>query len=390
MNVERYNERRYRVLSSIPKKFFKDHYNPLEILKKGCSYSLIIALRNNGKSTSMLILILYAWQYFEYPSCWMRRLRESLTIKNAGHMFDTAFKIVPNKHKYDGYVYKSGQFMGYWEDDKGRKKYDKPFCYTHSLTSQESQKGTKDIPNLLFIVFDEFMARDYYLPNEFITFSNALSTIFRECYDATIVMLGNPVSWACPYFDEMGISKVRDIKQGTIKLFKADNSNTSVALEICGETQKNTKTDIINSRFFGFNNLQLESIRTGAWELPMYPHLDSNRSNDKILDRSCYVIYDNETFCIEIRATDLDDIYAFVRPFTDDLDFDDERVYRVYRVKSTDGYIHRKTAAFYDSSNKADRLIWGRCYRGCKMFYNSNMTGETIRLFLQDYLPSRI
>ena len=227
MNIEKYNDRRMRVLNSIPKRFFKGHYNPIDILKKGATYSMIIALRNNGKSTALLILILYAWQMFDYPSCWMRRRKESLTSKHIGSMFDTAFKIVPNKKKYDGYQLKNGSFCGYWIREKNKKEYDKPFCYTHSLSAQETQKGTKDIPNLLFIVFDEFMARDMYLQNEFINFINALSTIFRECYDASIVMLGNPVTWACPYFDEMGIKKVRDIKQGTIKVYKASNTNTT-------------------------------------------------------------------------------------------------------------------------------------------------------------------
>ena len=141
-----YNTRRNRVLNSIPKRYFKNHYNPLEILKKGASYSMIIALRNNGKSTAMCILIMYAWQYFDYPSCWLRRLKESLTPKNISMLFDTAFKIVPNKKKYDGISYRSGRFCGYWISEKNRKVYDEPFCYTQSLTSQEAQKGTRQSP----------------------------------------------------------------------------------------------------------------------------------------------------------------------------------------------------------------------------------------------------
>ena len=388
MNIEKYNDRRMRVLNSIPKRFFKGHYNPIDILKKGATYSMIIALRNNGKSTALLILILYAWQMFDYPSCWMRRRKESLTSKHIGSMFDTAFKIVPNKKKYDGYQLKNGAFCGYWIRDKNKKEYDKPFCYTHSLSAQETQKGTKDIPNLLFIVFDEFMARDMYLQNEFINFINALSTIFRECYDASIVMLGNPVTWACPYFDEMGIKKVRDIKQGTIKVYKASNTNTTVALEVCGENQRNVKTDIINDRFFGFENNQIESIRSGAWELPYYPHLTRDNSNDSILDRSCYIRYDNEVYCIEIRRHD-NNIYAYVRPYTSDLDIDDNRVYRVYVQTTNTGILHQKAHNRLLSNDRADKLIWG-LYKSNKMFYSSNMVGETVRLALLELLKTNI
>ena len=388
MNIEKYNDRRMRVINSIPKRFFKGHYNPIDILKKGATYSMIIALRNNGKSTALLILILYAWQMFDYPSCWMRRRKESLTSKHIGSMFDTAFKIVPNKKKYDGYQLKNGSFCGYWIREKNKKEYDKPFCYTHSLSAQETQKGTKDIPNLLFIVFDEFMARDMYLQNEFINFINALSTIFRECYDASIVMLGNPVTWACPYFDEMGIKKVRDIKQGTIKVYKASNTNTTVALEVCGENQRNVKTDIINDRFFGFENNQIESIRSGAWELPYYPHLTRDNSNDNILDRSCYIRYDNEVYCIEIRRH-ANNIYAYVRPYTSELDIDDNRVYRVYVQTTNTGILHQKEHNRLLSNDRADKLIWG-LYKSNKMFYSSNMVGETVRLALLELLKTNI
>ena len=387
MNIEKYNERRNRVLSAIPKRFFKDHYNPIEILKKGATYSMIIALRNNGKTTSMLILILYAWQFFGYPSCWVRRRKESLTSKHIGSMFDLAFKVVPNKKKYDGYTFRNGEFKGYWLKDN-KKEYDKPFCYTHSLSAQETQKGSRNIEKLLFIVFDEFMSRDVYLTNEFITFINALSTIFRECYDASIVMLGNPVSWVCPYFDEMGITKVREIPQGTIKLYKAQNSQTSVALEICGENQRNTKTDIINDRFFGFENNQIESIRTGAWEVPFYPHLTKENTHDKILDRTNYIIYDNETFVIEIRVNDELNTYAYIHPHTTELDINDPRVRRIYCKRDNNGNIHRKERTCYMSNDKVDRLIFGTLYRDNKMYYSSNMVGETVRLLVRELLTN--
>ena len=303
-------------------------------------------------------------------------------------MFDKAFSIVPNKKKYDGYQLKNGAFCGYWIREKNKKEYDKPFCYTHSLSAQETQKGTKDIPNLLFIVFDEFMSRDVYLNNEFIVFVNALSTVFREQYEASIVMLGNPVTWACPYFDEMGIKKVRDIKQGTIKLYKASNSDTTIALEICGENQRNSKTDIINNRFFGFENNQIESIRTGAWELPFYPHLTKENATDIILDRSVYIRYDNELYCIEIR-THNDNVYCYVRPHTKEIDIDDKRVKRIYVQTTTSGIFHDKEHNRLLSNDKIDRFIWG-LYKSNKMFYSSNLVGETVRLALNDLLSSKI
>jgi hypothetical protein len=201
-------------------------------------------------------------------------------------------------------------------------------------------------------------------------------------------MLGNPVTLACPYFDEMGIKKVRDIKQGTIKLYKASNSDTTIALEICGENQRNSKTDIINNRFFGFENNQIESIRTGAWELPFYPHLTKENTNDIILDRSVYIRYDNELYCIEIR-THNDNVYCYVRPHTKEIDIDDIRVKRIYVQTTTSGIFHDKEHNRLLSNDKIDRFIWG-LYKSNKMFYSSNLVGETVRLALNDLLSSKI
>ena len=58
--------------------------------------------------------------------------------------------------------------------------YDKqPFCYAFALSELEHDKSTA-YPNVTTVLFDEFLSRKSYLPDEFVLFMNTLSTIIRE------------------------------------------------------------------------------------------------------------------------------------------------------------------------------------------------------------------
>ena len=65
-------------------------------------------------------------------------------------------------------------------DDNGvRTTDDKPFCYGFALTGMEHDKGTS-YPGVGNVLFDEFITRQSYIPDEFVMFANTISTIFRR------------------------------------------------------------------------------------------------------------------------------------------------------------------------------------------------------------------
>ena len=68
------------------------------------------------------------------------------------------------------------------------------------------------------VVLDEFISRNY-LPDEFIIFQNLLSTIIRDRDDVIILMLGNTINKYCPYFGEMGLDKVKTMRQGESHIY---------------------------------------------------------------------------------------------------------------------------------------------------------------------------
>ena len=94
-------------------------------------------------------------------------------------------------------------------------------------------------PSVDIILFDEFISRDGYLPNEFVTFMNVLSTIIRHRDDVIIYMLGNTVNRYCVYFTEMNLQGVPKQAQGTIDVYKyVNNPELTVAVEYCGEGER--------------------------------------------------------------------------------------------------------------------------------------------------------
>lgn len=107
------------------------------------------------------------------------------------------------------------------------------------------------------------MTRSFYLNNEFVIFTQLLSSIMRDRDNTVIYMIANTVNQYCPYFAEMGLGKISDIKQGDLKLFTYGDSELTLALEYSDSRGQTGKV----SKYFAFDNPQLKMITTGQWEI---------------------------------------------------------------------------------------------------------------------------
>ena len=361
--------------------WFKDHYSPLEVIKTNTPYILSYGGRNIGKTFAWLILILATWQLKDYKSVIMRRMAETLKTSKASQMFTKVFNsgIVPNKKEYAGISYRTGMWRGYWEDDKGKKIYDEPFCYSFALSSAiEMNKGVSDIEHLGIILFDEALTADNSLTDEWMRFQNAMSTLIRENSQACCVLCANTVSWVAPYFREFGIQDVRKIKQGTIKVFKCLDE-TAVTLEYCNDVIVNRKKKITDKRFFGFKTGTSDMIRQGGWEIHSYQHLTREMIEDRhreLITRDIYIAHENEILCLELYVMDDFGPLVNVRPADN---FDLGKVIYVVGDHTDPRYHHRP-----NPSNKIDKLIW-TLYHNNRFYYADNLCGEIVKKFLAEY-----
>lgn len=372
---------------TLPKKYFKNHYDPHKQLHTNTSYMFNYGGRDIGKTFAWAVVMLWAWQKHDIKSCYMRRMADNIKGVKCANFFDKVFSTFPdmNVKKYDGIGFRGGQFKGYWIDQKGKKVFDVPFCYTYALASAvENNKGVLDIENLGVVFFDECLTADTYLTDEWNRFQNGISTIIRENEQAFVVLSANTVSWNAPYFRQFGIYDPKKIKQGSIVVLPQFDE-TSVSVEYCKDGYGSEKKSNVDKRFFSFIEGKNEMITNGAWEVrpcqqwqSYHRKDDSGRyySREKIL--TVYMKYEFEYVAIEILEHEYLGVVANVRPCYDFDTLTDDMVLRLY----TDDFITRPYEVQRIKGDRLDKLIF-TLYKDGKFFYTDNVCGEVVRRWVE-------
>lgn len=359
-------------------KHAEEYYSLKRIKSRECQYNLIIGERSNGKTYACLEEALMKYVETGEQTAYIRRYREDFRGKRGDSLF--------NNHVHNGVVSQltGGEFdsikhyAGRWYlgvyDEVTRKIVTEPdpFCYGFSLSEAEHDKSSS-FPNVTTIIFDEFLTRGYYLPNEFVLFMNTLSTIIRRRDNVTIYMLGNTVNKYCPYFREMGLGHVAEMEPGKIDIYSYGQSELKVAVERCAISgAKGKKSDM----YFAFENPQLEMITSGAWEIARYPHLPIKYKPSDIVF-IYFIEFDEELLQCEIIG--VDDVYfTYIHRKTTPIQNEDEdiifsemydpRPNHFRNIRRPYNEIMRRIADFY----KQD-----------KVFYQDNEVGEIVRNYLQ-------
>ena len=362
------------------------YWNVRNVLSRMCLYNLIIGERSNGKTYGTLEYGLE--EYFKNGSeiGIIRRMEEDFRGKRANQLFAPLVKngVIErlSKGKYNSVKYYSQRwYFQHLEEDKNKCYTEEtPFAYAFALSSMEHDKSSS-YPNIRTIIFDEFLTRGIYLNDEFITFQNVLSTIIRDRDDVIIFMLGNTVNKFCPYFKEMGLSNIKTQKQGTIDVYTYGDSSLRVAVEYCGNPDKRIekKSDV----YFAFNNPKLQMIKSGTWEIDIYPHLPC-KYLPKDIKYMYFIKFDGETLQCEIIRTIEPEtkrkvIFTYIHRKTTPIK-DEKGKYLVFE----EGFspLHNYKRRITRPSTDIEKLILS-FYKNDKVFYQDNDIGEIVRNYLQ-------
>ena len=155
------------------------------------------------------------------------------------------------------YYFASKRYLCRYDEETGKRDvFETPFAFGFSITAQEHDKST-NYPNIRIILFDEFLTRSTYVPDEFILFMNVISTIIRNRTDVKIFMLGNTVNKYCPYFQEMGMKHIEQMEPGSIDIYTYGESQLRVA---CEYTQNHNLEGRKSDVYFAFDNPNLQMI----------------------------------------------------------------------------------------------------------------------------------
>lgn len=359
-----------------------EYYSLQPILAEQAHYNIIYGERSNGKTYATLEYAIRLFALKEWQTAIIRRMNEDFISKRAASLFNPHIKNgLVSKYtngEYTSIYYYAGRwyFCRYEKDNSGNKKritHEKPFAYAFAISQMEHDKGN-GYPDIKTIIFDEFISRIGYLPDEFVLFMNMLSTIIRDRDDVKIFMLGNTVNKYCPYFEEMGLRHIREMRQGDIDVYMlkhASGKTLKIAVEYCKPREKGKRSDF----YFSFDNKKLEMITRGVWEIDIYPHCPY-RYRPKDILFTYFIEFDGELLQCEIVQVD-DVMFTFIHRKTTPLKNEDTDLIYSTKFDARTNWRRLITKPILDIEQK---IAW--FYKSDKVFYQDNEVGEIVRNYL--------
>lgn len=350
-------------------------------------YYIAYGERSNGKTYSALSYALENFVERGEQFMYVRRLSESLRSQYMRLLFEGLrstgeLQKQLNKAGYDGLEFYSGCFWPQLQNEKGRLiRTNRPAGFTQSINTWETAKGGS-IPDATTMIFDEFLTRKSYLPNEPILFENLVSSLVRLRDNVKIIMLANTVSWQSPYFTEWGINHVRGQKQGTYDVYQTGDGRRKIV--VCYTEHKSAKPSDV---YFNYDDSRSRMIMEGTWETAMYPRIPENLDGWTKGEPSYISTIDG--WCVKLEPCQTPDgmpvllIWDCNRTLvTSEWPYVDQR-YKD-RIIYTDCFYpaaNVKLAMTKHTDNYTKFIL--KCFKEGRVFYANNTVGENVRNYLK-------
>lgn len=352
-------------------------YSLRKILQHNATYNIIIGERSNGKTFAVHEHALKEFWEHGGQLAVIRRWQDDYTGKRGSTMFDGIVNAGVVERVTGGewtgiYYFSSRWYLCRYEDNK-RVAMETPFAYGFAITSQEHDKSTS-YPMVKTILFDEFLTRTAYIPDEFVLFCNVLSTIIRQRDDVQIFMLGNTVNKYCPYFKEMGLKHVQDMKQGAIDIYKYGDSKLTVAVEYC---KPNSDSGKPSDFYFAFDNPKLNMITGGAWEIDVYPHCPC-KYRPKDIMFLFFICFDTNVLQCEV-VRDNKGYFLFIHEKTTEIKNPDRDL--VFSLTEWSHARNKRRNILKPEDELGVKIAW--FFKHGRVFYQDNEVGEIVANYLK-------
>lgn len=349
-------------------------YSLSNILKKDCDYNIIFGERSNGKTFAALEYGIKEFVKSGAQFAYIRRWREDIRGKRGENLFNalivTGLIEKYTKGEFNTILCKSNKY--YFYNSENKVINETPFCFAFALSEQEHEKSTA-YPLINTIIFDEFLTRRYYLPDEFILFMNLLSTIIRNRDNVKIFMLGNTVNKFCPYFTEMGLKNIAMQKQGTIDIYAFGADGAKIAVEYTAPTNSEHKK---SNKYFCFDNENLQMITEGRWELSVFPHLPCKYKPADILF-VYYIIFNEYILQCNIINNGKEN-FTFIHAKTTPIKNPENAL--IYSLEQNGKPNFKRKLLSANSELEKNIALY---YANDKVFFQSNEIGEIVRNYIK-------
>ena len=215
----------------------------------------------------------------------IRRLREEITTEKIERYFaDVDIASLTNNEYNIITYYRKEIYLGNYNIEDGKVHRGEKIGYVVALSTEQHYAGASylDVKN---IIFEEFMSRSSYLPNEPDKLMNFWNTVDRKRGIVRMWLVGNTISRVCPYLTDWGLQNiVHNQKQGTIVTKYLDTGTETdegipiqikLAIEYCKSSGKSS---------FAIGKHK-DMLNKGTWQSDPQPHLPKSRKEYKLLYR---------------------------------------------------------------------------------------------------------
>lgn len=354
-------------------------WNPLNVPIYETKWNVIMSIRSKGKTTNLLLLGLVMYEMYGTVTIYLGQNKDSIRPMNTSGMFNIIrqygyIEKITNGRWNDIALYTGGKwYLRNVDDDGNVLEKDKTFCVNQmAISEHDTYKSKTNIPTGDLIIFDEFIAKNYY-PNEFLDLCDLLSTIVRQRISPVIFMLSNTINKYHQYFNELDIFEVVQGLQAGESITHEAINGTKVFVSII-DPRVNEKKKIFNKLFFGFKNPGLGAI-TGetTWSEFNYPHCIRCEDQESLIP-NCYIYYNHKYVNLEIVHNDMGIVinaHWSKRIYDDSIVYTLEPIYdKRYKYKLGD-----------PAHSKIDNII-ARLIRSNKIYYSTNDVGSFVTSYI--------
>ena len=238
----------------------------------------------------------------------MRRLKEEISSEKIEQYFADVdiSKLTDNKYNCIS-LYRKILYLSKYDIETGKTQRIEKIGYVVALSTEQNYAGASylDVDD---IIFEEFMSRTDYLPNESDKLMNFYATVDRKRLTTRLWLVGNTISRVCPYINDWGLhSLISSQKQGTIKTIdiKTNDEVIKIAVEYCKSTGVSSGTIGTNAGM----------INTGEWQTYPQPHLPQSYKDYKVLYRFGFQYKGFKFLCEYLKNKETKENCFFIYPF---------------------------------------------------------------------------
>lgn len=342
------------------------------IFEKDVQIYMILGQRSDGKTYGAIQDSIRHYAKTGVPSAYIRRFQESITKTLVQDLVRPHLKTIEKETggEYTHYDYKSKRF--YFSDAEGNKDAD-PFLYAYAMNTWENAKGP-DSGEFHNIIFDEYVSASKYLPFEYATFQNVLSSILRNRGNSRLIMLGNPINQICPYFDEFNI-KPHEMKPNDIVYRVSEDGFKMKFIYVPPMSKTHRQSD----SFLSFGKNRDKSITSGYWEFGnfIHPHGGLVKNSDHLF--SFAIEYRYQYAVCDFYATPEGIVFCVFRPAYDNIGDKDLPLFTDKNTFAENVYLS------WERDNPITQEF-EKCVKSNHVLFATNQIGNLVKMWYDDFV----